>query len=134
MLPDWFVVVGGAGVQELGVLFVEYKPSSVAATDTHDLYVQRVIAAVRNSASKRCCCSGRLLTMCPVSLRNIAAVVFHNMAEYNWTRDKADEILSGTAVFGVYTKGFDSRVVIAMFSFDPGSRRRCDRRVVRWRD
>ncbi len=39
VLPDWLVVVGGAGVEALAILIVEYKPGTVARTNTQDLYV-----------------------------------------------------------------------------------------------
>jgi hypothetical protein len=37
--PDWFVTVGGDGVEALMILVVEYKSADVAFSNTQDLYV-----------------------------------------------------------------------------------------------
>ncbi len=66
-------------------------------------------------------CSGRVLILCPASMRNIAAVVFYCMTKGRLTIEQAYAILAGIVVFGACCEGIDRRVVILMFSFDPGA-------------
>ncbi len=66
-------------------------------------------------------CSGRVLMLCPASMRNIAAVLFHHVKMEWLTEKQARAILAGVVVLGVCCEGLDRRVVILMFSFDPGA-------------
>jgi hypothetical protein len=65
--------------------------------------------------------SGRVLILCPASMRNIAAVVFYYVEKKRLTIEQACAILAGIVVFGVCCEGVDRRVVILMFSFHPGA-------------
>jgi hypothetical protein len=54
-------------------------------------------------------------------MRNIAAVLFHHVKMEWLTEKQARAILAGVVVLGVCCEGLDRRVVILMFSFDPGA-------------